>query len=125
VTVQQPGRLGDAGVGPDGDGRAGHHLDRGGAGRLGPGLAPPAALEQLAFRRPLGELLLEHQVGLGDDPDHAPAGVDHRQGADLGVGHHFDELLERRLLTDGDDVLGHDISYVPSHGNLLPARGRV
>ena len=123
VAVQQPGRLGEAGVGGDGDGWGGHQLHRGVAGRLGPGLAPAAALQQPSARGPLGELLLGEQVGLGDDPDHPSVGVQDRHRADAAVGQQLGDLFERGVFVDGDHIAGHHISYAASHGNLQACSG--
>src|SRR5512132_2254757 len=122
VAVQQPGCLANAGVGSDGDGGASHQLGRGVAGRLGSGLAlapPLEPLEQPAFRWPLRVLLLEQQVRFRDDPKHTTFPVEDRQGADPMLGDQHGNVLEGGMLVDGDNFLGHDISYAASHGSLL------
>jgi hypothetical protein len=117
--VQQSGRLGDAGVGADGDGRGGHELGRGVAGRLGLSDALASALEQPAFRWTRRVLLLEDQVRFRDDPKHTTFPVENRHGADPTLGERHGNVLEGRMLIDGNDLLGHDISYAASHGSLL------
>jgi hypothetical protein len=51
------------------------------------------ALEPSPTRRALGELLLQQQIGLGDDPGYAPVLVQDRQGADLTFGYRRRDLL--------------------------------
>jgi hypothetical protein len=41
-------------------------------------------------------LLLEQQVGLGDDPEHAPVGVHHGHRTDPVLGEPARDFLERR-----------------------------
>jgi hypothetical protein len=96
------------------------------AGRLGSGLAPAPTLEQPGLRWALGELLLEHQVGLGDDPGQAPFPVQDRQGADPVLDEQPGDLPEGGMLVHGDDVLGHDSSYAAPHGiSSPPDRGPI
>jgi hypothetical protein len=123
VAVEQPGCLGEAGVGADGDGWGGHQLDRGDAGRLGAPLASAAALRQPACWWPLAVFLLEEQVGLGDDPDHSPVAVQDGHGADAAVGQQLGDLLARRVLIHRDHIAGQDISYAATHGNLQTSIG--
>jgi hypothetical protein len=65
------------------------------------------------------------QIGPADDAEHAPVGVQDREGADPAPGDQRGNVLEGRMLVDGDDIAGHDISYAASHRPSSPPATRL
>ena len=53
--------------------------------------------------------LLEQEIALGDDPEHAPLTADDGKPRDPEVGEDSRHLLEGRLGLDGSDLLRHHI----------------
>src|SRR6266511_6479322 len=79
--VQQAGGRGERRPWGDRDRGRGHEFSRGRPERLGGPPAPGEAREQ-GGRAAWLVLLLAHEVGLGNDPEHAPVRIDHRPGPD-------------------------------------------
>jgi len=76
-----PYRLGDRRVRRDGHQRDSHEVAGGGAGCLRPFQVAPLGPDQRDVLVRVGELLLEEQVGLGNDAEHPPGLVHHRRRA--------------------------------------------
>jgi hypothetical protein len=63
-------------------------------------------------------LLLEQQVGLGDDPEHAPVGVHHWDRTDPVLGEPGRDLLERRRRLGRHHLGRHHVAYqAAGHGS--------
>jgi hypothetical protein len=118
--VQQPHRLGHGLVRAHGQHRGGHQLPGGGCGRLdlldvG---ADPGRRAALAHRR----VLLEDQVGRGDDAHEPAVRVEDRQRAHPVPVHQGDDLAVGGVHPDGDDLPGHQLLHHVAH--LPPPSGR-
>jgi len=65
-------------------------------------------------------LLLEQQVSLGDDSEHAPGGVHHWHRTDPVLSEPSRDLLERRRRLGRHDLGRHYVAYeAAGHGVLL------
>jgi hypothetical protein len=100
-----------------------HVLGRGGERLAGallevrPALEEHDAAEQLEVVRQVEVLTLvgQHEVGLGDDPDAAPALVDHGNAAEVVLVHHAQDQLDGVRDRNAHGIGIHDVSHRQRH----------
>jgi hypothetical protein len=97
----------------------GHEVAGGRASRLLPFQAAPLRPEQWEILVWIGELLLQEQVGLGDDAKHPPGVVHHRHRAHPVLGEPGHQVLERRRRPDGHHLGRHQVLDQAVHRVLL------
>jgi hypothetical protein len=69
-------------------------------------------------KRPAALVLLQQEVGFGDDPDQHAHPIDDRKGAHAELVHEADDFLEGRRVPHHNNLLRHHVLHGALHRDL-------